>query len=369
MNEKDTSKEFTSDAQSEARLEKIDVKKFAKAFQTQSISSAEMINSEKATAEISSFDEEAETISALDFESFQQNEVDLSEREIDSLIEESFVFKTLFEPKLPALSKENRARLQMQSPTRLYFYWSFKNNPFETLRRIFGAEARNHTLIVKLVNRTQNREEIFPIDVEGSTWFEVDADSSYQTEIGFYAAHQPFVRLMFSNTVVTPRKNPSSRSDFSSDWTVSANKFAQVLDSSGYAKDAVEVALAGDDAEIAETATRNAFTQVFGNQETDFSEAAASEIRFVLLALASGYSPESLRGQISKNLFAKLMENAWQLSAEKALNALQENFGEFVEETFEENFGQAAFGASSINFPQFSKRRILPEFTPISSFR
>src|SRR5687768_12530514 len=40
------------------------------------------------------------------------------------------VFKELREPKLPSLKRENRARLQMQTPNRVYFYWSMKNNPF-----------------------------------------------------------------------------------------------------------------------------------------------------------------------------------------------------------------------------------------------
>ena len=289
--------------------------------------------------------------------------------ETEPEIEQSEVFKELAEPKLPELAKENRARLQMQSPNRLYFYWSMENNPFQTLNRIFGGNAENYRLVAKLVNQTQNREEVVPIEAEGSTWFDVDADSTYRTEIGFYAAHRPFVRLMFSNRVKTPRKNPSPHRDFSSDWAVSANQFAQVLDVSGYAHDAVEVALAGDDLEFADNAARNAFTQIIGSEEDDFVGNDASEIRFALLALASGYSPESLRGHISKNLFAKLQENAEKLSAEKALNALQESFGEFTEETIEEGFGQTVFGASLINFPRFSRRKALPKFAPISSLR
>ncbi len=257
----------------------------------------------------------------------------------------------------------------MQSPNRLYFYWSIKNSQYQTLNRLFGKNAENYTLVAKLANRTQNSEEIIPIEAEGATWFEVDADSTYRTEIGFYAANHPFVRLMVSNIVETPRKNPSPHGDFSLDWAVSANQFAQVLDVSGYAQDAIEVALAGDDLEFAEIATRNAFSQVIGRQETNFTENSVSEIRFVLLALASGYRAENLRGQISKTLFAKLMENAESLSAEKALNALQENFTEFADETIEEGFGQTIFGASSINFPRFSKRRVLPKFSPISSLR
>jgi hypothetical protein len=368
MSEKDAKKSSSENEAVETPAKKnTDIKKLTEDFKIQNISSAEMIKDTKSADETLSFRGNDEVSDSLKSESSESNEIDLSETEIEGLLEKSPVFKELAEPKLPALPNENRARLQMQSPTRLYFYWSIKNNPFQTLNRAFGGNAGNYTLVVKLINRTRNSEEIIPIEAEGATWFDVDADSSYRTEIGFYHAHRPFVRVMFSNTIDTPRRNPSPRRDFSSDWAVTAGEFAQVLDASGYAQDAVEVALAGDDLEFAETATRNAFSQIVGEQKSDFFAADLSEIRFALLALASGYSPENLRGQISKNLFARLQENLENLSAERAFNALQENFGEFAYETVDE-FGQTVFGASSINFPRFSKRRVLPKFAPISSF-
>jgi hypothetical protein len=371
MSENDTKKESPHDAKPEiASNGKKDIKKLTEDFKIHSVSSAEMIKVEKPAAETLSFAEnDDEDILSLESKPSQSDGIDSSDKEIDSLVEKSPVFRELSEPKLPELPKENRARLQMQSPNRLYFYWSIKNNPFQTLNRLFGGDAANYTLVAKLINRTQNHEELIPIAAEGSAWFDVDANSTYRTEIGFYAAHRPFVRLMFSNTVETPRKNPSPRRDFSSDWAVSANQFAQVLDVSGYVQDAVEVALAGDDLEFAGKATQNAFSQITGKQENDFNEDNAGEIRFVLLALASGYSPQNLRGQISKNLFAKLIETGERISAEKALDALQENFGEFADETFAEGFSQTVFGASSINFPSFSRRKILPKFAPIGSLR
>ncbi len=137
----------------------------------------------------------------------------------------------------------------MQSPTRLNFYWSVKTNPFKTLNRAFGGKTGSYTLVVKLVNQKTGREEISPVEAEGSWWFDVDADSVYRAEIGFYAPNRPFVRVMFSNTVETPRKNPSPRRDYSADFAVSANQFAKVLDVSGFPQDAFEVALAGDDIE------------------------------------------------------------------------------------------------------------------------
>ncbi len=278
------------------------------------------------------------------------------------------IFKELAEPKLPELSKENRARLQMQSPNKIYFYWSFKDNPFQTLRRVFGNQV-NYQLVVKLVNRTNKREEIFPVEAEGSTWFDVDADSTYRAEIGFYAVNRPFVRVMFSNTIETPRINPSSRRDFSQNFTVSAVQFAEVLDASGFEQDAFEIALAGDDIETANERAQTAFSKIVGAPHEDFDKNKSSEIRFILLALASGYSAEDLRGHISPSLFAVLQGNTEKISAAKALAALQENFGVLSDETVseEESFAATVFGASQINFPRFSKRRILPKFAPLSS--
>jgi len=297
----------------------------------------------------------------------QDAEVLLVETEPETA--QSEVFKELSEPKLPELAKENRARLQMQSPTKIYFYWSIKTNPFQTLTRVFGNQT-NYQLVAKLVNQTSDREELFPVEAEGAAWFDVDAASSYQAEIGFYAANRPFVRLMFSNILETPRKNPSPRRDYSENFSVSADQFAEVLDVSGFQQDAFEVALAGDDVEFADNATQTAFSQIISAPEKDFDTNQSSEIRFVLLALASGYSLENLREHVSPSLFTVLQESSENLNQEKALSALQENFGVSAEETVEEEtFAPTVFGASLINFPRISKRKVLPKFSPVSSFR
>ncbi len=296
-----------------------------------------------------------------------QNEAELIGKLNDTDKIEDPIFKELSEPKLPEIQKENRARLQMQSPTRLNFYWSIKINPFKTLNRAFGGKTGSYTLAIKLVNQKNGREEFFPVEAEGSWWFNVDADSKYQAEIGFYAPNRPFVRVMFSNAVETPRKNPSPRRAYSPNFSVSANQFAQVLDVSGFPQDAFEVALAGDDFERSESATNKAFSQFIGQKKDDFS---SDEIRFALLALASGYAMENLREQISASLFAVLQENAERLSAENALASLQKNFGIFSDEIEEEFSSPTVFGASLINFPQISKRkRFLPKFAPVSSFK
>lgn len=289
----------------------------------------------------------------------------------DEVLEaENPIFALLAEPQLPELPKENRARLQMQSPTRLNFYWSIKQNPFQTLHRAFGNTG-SYTLVAKLVNQTTDREEFFPVEAEGSKWFDVNADATYRAEIGFYAPNRPFVRVMFSNSLETPRKRVSPHRASEKDWAVSAHQFAEVLDVSGYRQDAFEVALAGDDFAQAESATTNAFSQFIGKQEIDFP---SDEIRFALLALASGYTLENLRGHIGASLFAVLQENAEKVSAENALAAVREHFDVFADDIVEEEeIGSAVFGASLVNFPKRARKRTvpktrLPKLSPISSF-
>ena len=277
------------------------------------------------------------------------------------------IFEQLAAPKLPELPKEDRARLQMQSPNRINFYWSFKENPYQVLNRIFGSQT-NYQLVAKLQNQTNDREELFPIEADGSVWFDVDADSSYCVEVGFYAVSRPFVRILSSNTLQTPRKSPSPRQDYSEYFAVSADQFAKVLDVSGYQQDAFEVALAGDDIESADAATETAFSQIFDAEQGDFDQTKSGEWRFILLALASGYSLEELRGHVSPSLFAFLQSRAEELSAEKALAALQTNFDVSDDEIYEEEFiGETVHGASLVNFPRSLKRRTLPKFAPLPS--
>ena len=288
--------------------------------------------------------------------------------------EEDPIFKELAAPTLPELPRENRARLQMQSPNRIYFYWSLKNNPFQILQKVFGGETSSYRLVAKLINQKNETEEIQPVEAEGNWWFDVDADSAYRAEIGFYAPNRPYFRILFSNSVETPRKSPSPRRDYSDDFSVNAQKFAEVLKSSGYRQDAVEVALAGDDIDYADFAAKNAFSRLTGKQYAATED--TSELRFALLALASGYSLEELRGQLSPTLFALFQQSDEKLSAEKTLSALQENFGvleeEFIEEK-EETLTPTAVGAILINFPRVSRKRrvprkILPKLEPLSSF-
>ena len=366
MNEKDKSLEVEQiPAEIELDLEE---------FELNPISSAEMLKPERPADEIDSLAAEENSVETAAAADEQAEEVEETAKIAEPETEDDPVFKELAEPKLPELARENRARLQMQSPNRIYFYWSLKNNPFQTLQKIFGGQT-SYQLIVKLVNQKNGTEEVHPVEATGNWWFEVDADSHYQAEIGFYAPNRPYFRVLFSNVIETPRKNPSTRLDYTADFAIDAKNFAEVLKNSGFRQDAFEVALAGDDIDYADFATKKAFSHLTGKEYKSNDD--LSELRFALLALASGYTLEDLRGKINPTLFALLSESAANLSAEQTFSVLQENFEvigeEFIEED-EELLTPTVFGASLINFPRISRKRRLPKkilskIEPVSSFK
>ncbi len=280
--------------------------------------------------------------------------------------ERSPEFLELAAPKLPALTKANLARLLMQSPNRLFFYWSIGKNPFHTLSRALGQPG-GYMLVLKLVDLRSDTEQIQPVDEKGSWWFDVDADGTYRAEIGFYAVNRPYIRILYSNTVSTPRKSPSPRSANSAEWRVPAAKFARVLDAAGFARDAFDVALAGDDWNAADTATRSAFSQFTGRAHSEFEPVAADELRYAMLALASGVGLAELRGLISERLFA-LLSSVAGLDADNAMTALKDKF-EFDADEFEleEEAEPAVFGASLVGFPRRPKRLRGSKLGPLSS--
>lgn len=283
--------------------------------------------------------------------------------------DESPAFRLLSEPTLPPLERENRARLQMQTPNRLYFYWSLKENPYKNLNRILGAQASNYTLVLKLVDLGSERETVRPIDPDGSWWFDVEDDRSYRAEVGLYAVNRPYVRVLFSNTVATPRRGPSPRPAEAAEWKVSAAKFSRVLEVAGYSRDAFDVALAGDEPAVSDLAARTAFEDYFGSG-SKLNGYAAADLRLVLLTIAAGGSMASLRGRIGPTLFAFLEKSSVGTDAARAASILSRRYDIEADEFDDEAEAESAvFGASMVNFPRRvrAKRRV-NEFSPISSF-
>ena len=288
---------------------------------------------------------------------------------VEPKVELSPVFKALAEPKLPELQRENRARLMMQSPTELYFYWSIRKDPYHVLRDAFGDETGSYTLVLKLNNLRRGTEEIHRVEAEGNWWFAVEPDGEYRAEIGFYAPNRPYFRIVYSNTIETPRRSPSPHAATQADWKVTAHKFAEVLDVAGFSQDAFDVAMAGDDHAAARDAAHAAFSSFIGADNAEMGSIDAEDIRYSMIALASGLRLEELRWRVSPALFAVLQANADKLEARKAMSALTEHFDIDESEFVEEHCGSAVHGASLVNFPRTLKtRKVTSSYNPVSSY-
>lgn len=284
-------------------------------------------------------------------------------------VELSPVFKALAEPTLPELKREDRARLLMQSPTELYFYWSIRRDPYHSLRDVFGDDTGSYTLVLKLKDLRRGTEEIHRVEAEGNWWFAVEPEREYRAEIGFYAPNRPYFRIVYSNTVETPRRSPSRHPARDAEWRVTAHKFAEVLDVSGFGQDAFDVAMAGDDVAAARDAAHAAFSSFIGFTDDCFDTIAAEDIRYAMVALASGSMLEDIRWRVGPAMFSVLQSNTDKLQAGRAQKALTEYFEIDETDVVEEECGPTVHGSSLLHFPRTLKtRRPTSTYIPLSSY-
>jgi hypothetical protein len=227
------------------------------------------------------------------------------------------------------------------------------------------TDTAGFTLVLRLIDIESEREELKPIEPEGTHWFHTEAGRSYRAEIGFYSTSRPFVRILYSNTVVTPRRSPSSRAASEAEWRVTSHKFAEVLDVSGFQKDAFDVAIIGDEPAIADAATRRAFEQLTGDTRP-LENTPAEDIRFALLAMASGRAVEQLKWRIGAELYNILQANADRFETERAAAAVKEHFQIDEVEFEEDEIAATVFGSSAVNFPHRFKTS---GYSPLSSSR
>ena len=270
---------------------------------------------------------------------------------------------------LPALPRFNRARLDVQSPNRIFLYYSLSGNPYETLSKAIGARAANYVLVTRLVNLATNAESFASAEYEGNWWYNVRSGASYRVDVGFYSNNRPFVRLLSSNAVTTPRAAPSLRGDTAADWAVTTPAFTEVLQVSGYAHDVARVNFlaANDDETIDETATLKIADDLGGVFDLT-SNLNPREVQSLLIALAAEIPLEDLRALLSDELTwwldRILQTDAAQLESANVRRILETAFGtEFVETMIEDlrrvTFAPV-FGASIVNFgeTEFPARRV-----------
>jgi hypothetical protein len=135
---------------------------------------------------------------------------------------------------MPVVLKRDFIQLLLQSPHRLYLYWTFARDPHATLREAFGALAAPYRLAVRLVNVEGGEDFLLDAPRERAQWFEVYPRHVYRAEVGFHAAGRPFVRLLSSNTVTTPPDRASHLSDAEQEFEIEAAAYTQLLGGAGY---------------------------------------------------------------------------------------------------------------------------------------
>ena len=145
---------------------------------------------------------------------------------------------------MPVVLKRDFISLLLQSPHRLYLYWTFAHDPHVTLREAFGQLAAHYRLAVRLINVESGEEFLQDASRERAQWFEVYPRHVYRAEVGFHAPGRPFVRLLSSNAVTTPRDRASHLSDAAEEFQLGANEFSRLLGGAGYERYAR--GLAGD---------------------------------------------------------------------------------------------------------------------------
>lgn len=262
---------------------------------------------------------------------------------------------------LPALPKQDRIRLQAQSPRSLYVYWGFKSDPFATLRRAFSWAADHYGYAIKLVNLDNNDEFIYEASHTNSQWLDAQPGFSYRVDVGLYSQGRGFIRLLSSNTVSTPRAGVSRYTDVSFDFYVSPEQFAHVLDQSGYVSDALEVTLEAADEATRAKATRAVARELGGVEIPELNEDELAELRGILAALAMGMSLDDIRGMLSPTLLQWLETVRKQredvLQAERLFDIFRYLLGieaerhDIESEEKMRRVARVVLGASEVNMP------------------
>jgi hypothetical protein len=135
---------------------------------------------------------------------------------------------------VPPVLRRDSIQLLLQSPNKLFLYWSFATDPRATLRQAFGELAAHYRLAVRLVKVESGEEFLLDATRERMQWFEVYPRHVYRADVGFHAAGRPFVRLLTSAEVRTPPDSASHLSDTEQEFQVEPEEFARLLDGAGY---------------------------------------------------------------------------------------------------------------------------------------
>ena len=195
---------------------------------------------------------------------------------------------------LPETFTSEQIGLLVQSPEKLFLHWNHAHDPHATLHKALGDAASNYRQAVRLVEIESGAETTHEAPDGGTHWFDAKSGSAYRADVGFVAEGLPFIRVMSSAVVQTPRPGVSHISDDSHEFHVTAPDFASVLSEAGYAADALEVALEVADAETADRTTPEIVSTLTDVELPPLDESGRGELRALIVALALGRPPRQL---------------------------------------------------------------------------
>jgi uncharacterized protein DUF4912 len=118
----------------------------------------------------------------------------------------------------------------VQDPFRVYVYWQLKENPYERLHNIFPEDGiGNFYTALKLIDETNNISVFFDAAFSRDYWFNVFPDRQYRIELGLRSPVYGYIKLLSSQSVLTPRSAPSDQIAEELEYQVTADDFLRVL--------------------------------------------------------------------------------------------------------------------------------------------
>ncbi len=121
-------------------------------------------------------------------------------------------------------------RLLVQDPFRIYVYWQLKDNPYDRLHRIFPVDQHgNFHTTLKLIDETNNIAVFFDAAFSREYWFNVFPDRQYRVELGLRSPNYGYIKLLSSQSVLTPRGGPSDQFAEEPEYHITADDYLGVL--------------------------------------------------------------------------------------------------------------------------------------------
>ena len=274
---------------------------------------------------------------------------------------------------LPEVYTRDDLQLLVQSPYRLYAYWQHARDPQTTLQRAFGAAADGYHLVVRLLDAEDGLTHTDAASPARNYWFDVLPGRAYRAEVGFAAADKPFIRLLASDIARTPRAGVAPESEEAPEFHAGATELARVVNESGYAGDALALALEGADEDTRHESTLALAHTLAAVPLPQLGDDELAEMRALIVALVFAEPLAQVRARLSSPLArwldALLAEHGPQLDQARLLDILRELLG-FELEIDEESYAAAlrptsfAWSASAVHQPERRVRVWLPSMTP-----